>query len=280
MKTSMTLPSVMIAPLLLSALLAPVSALAQAAPATASAPPPPSVQTDTRVRTVAYAPDAIVQLGGCLNFQTMIHLGEDEHIDNVGIGDSSKWQVIPNKRGDLLFVKPLSQDAYSNMTVVTDKRVYNFELRTDAPSDCSGGNVVYELRFLYPPDPATPAAGAAPGSPPGDGLPSPQKRNTDYTYTGASDLIPLRVFDDGQSTFMRWADGVATPAIYAVGQDGSESLVNYGQKGDYLIVEQVARAFVLRRGEFKAVLYNDAYKIQGLDADSPKPRAKDQEKIK
>jgi len=38
------------------------------------------------------------------------------------------------------------------------------------------------------------------------------------------------------------------------------------------VIEQVAKAFVLRRGKQSVTLYNDAYHVQGLDADSPKPR--------
>ena len=233
-------------------------------PATASAQTPP----DARLRTLPYNPDAVTRLDGCRNFQTMISFAADEHIENVGLGDSSQWQVMPNKRGDLLFVKPLAADAFSNMTVVSDKRVYNFELRAAPEADCRKGHVVYDLRFSYPADKAAAAAAAS------NALPPPARRNAAYTYSGAADLAPLRVFDDGGSTFMRWADGVATPAIYALGADGSESLVNYAQRGDYLVVEQVARAFVLRRGELKTVLYNDDFRTQGLDAESPQPRVK------
>jgi type IV secretion system protein VirB9 len=103
-------------------------------------------------------------------------------------------------------------------------------------------------------------------------LPLPEKRNTAYTYNGNVLLVPLRVFDDGASTYMKWADGTETPAVYALGADGTESIINYANRGDYLVIEQVARAFVLRRGKDKATLYNDAYHVQGLDADSPKPR--------
>ncbi|MEI9903744.1 MAG: TrbG/VirB9 family P-type conjugative transfer protein [Asticcacaulis sp.] len=86
--------------------------------------------------------------------------------------------------------------------------------------------------------------------------------------------MPIRIFDDGASTYMRWADGVSTPAVYAVDSDGNESLVNYASRGDYFVVEQVAPAFVLRRGDMKVTIYNDSYRVEGLDSLSPKPRGK------
>jgi len=240
-----------------------------------------SVQTDSRIVTLDYDEGSVVRLEGCVNFQTMITFGKGEHIENVGLGDSSQWQVMPNKRADLLFVKPITAKAYSNMTAVSDKHVYNFELRAAPQDACDHGRAIYELRFNYPVDPATAAAAAAaaaaaktkPAVPTDlNALPLPEKRNTAYTYSGDMLLVPLRVFDDGASTYMRWADGTETPAVYAQGPDGGESIVNYANRGDYIVIEQVAKAFVLRRGKQAVTLYNDAYHVQGLDADSPKPR--------
>ncbi|MEI9902968.1 MAG: TrbG/VirB9 family P-type conjugative transfer protein [Asticcacaulis sp.] len=88
------------------------------------------------------------------------------------------------------------------MTVVSDKHSYNFELRTATPADCDHGRVVY--------DPALPLcarrAGAIrrtgqPGRP-NAFLPLPEKRNTAYTYSGAVELVPMRIFDDGTSTYI------------------------------------------------------------------------------
>ncbi len=254
--------------------LLPAATMAQTSPATQSDP------GDSRLRAIAYQPAQVVRLEGCLNFQTMITLAPNEHVENVGLGDSSAWQVTPNKRGNLVFVKPLSAHGYSNMTVVTDKRSYNFELKTAPEADCAHGRVLYELRFSYTPD--TPASTVNPSRPPDPNanLPVPEKRNAAYTYSGSVDLVPIRVFDDGTSTYMKWVANVTTPAIYALNSDNSESLVNYAIRGDYIVVEQIAKGFVLRRGEMKSVLYNDAYVVQGLDDQSPKPRARSQGVVK
>ncbi|MDV6330273.1 TrbG/VirB9 family P-type conjugative transfer protein [Asticcacaulis sp. 201] len=229
-------------------------------------------EADTRLRTLDYDPKAVVKLEGCQNFQTMITLAPDERVENVGVGDSAAWQVMPNKRGNLLFVKAVAERGYTNMTVVSDKRNYNFELRTAAKADCAAGRLTYELRFRYPPAPAAPDAGPKAAADPNAFLPVPEKRNAAYTYSGATELVPVRVFDDGTSTYMKWAAGVTTPAVYALNSDDTESLINYASRGDYFVIEQVARGFVLRRGDMKAVLYNDTYVVQGLDALSPKPR--------
>lgn len=220
-----------------------------------------------RIKTIEYAENTMVVIEGCTNFQTTVMFGPDEKIENVGVGDANQWQVMPNKRADLLFVKPLIAHAFSNMTVVTARRVYNFELRSASAAACRSGKVVYTLRFQYLDVPAKPSAAADPQSL----LPPPEKRNSAYTYSGDAILVPFRIFDDGKSTFFLWEKGVATPAIYVVGGDDKESLVNYSNHGEYVVVDLVGKAFVLRRGDQSAKLSNDAFVVPKLDAQSPQP---------
>ena len=226
-----------------------------------------------RIKTIEYAENAMVAIEGCTNFQTTVIFGEDEKIENVGLGDGNQWQVMPNKRADLLFVKPLVAHAYSNMTVVTARRVYNFELRSAPQAACRRGKVVYTLCFHYADVPAKTQPAARDQA---SLLPPPEKRNTAYTYSGDAILVPFRVFDDGKSTFFLWEKGVAAPAIYVVGSDGKESLVNYSNHGEYVVVDLVGKAFVLRRGDQMAKLSNDAFVVPKLDAQSPQPAEKAQ----
>ncbi len=247
----------------------------QAVPYSERKPIPQTIgDLDVRLRYIDYNAGEIYRLNGCMGFQTTVTLASNEHVDTVSIGDSSAWQVTANKRGDLMFLKPTATRAFTNLTVITDKRTYNFELRNASEADCNKGRVAYELRFRYPPEaPAgTPVTAKKGPVDPNAFLPPAEKRNTAYSYTGSTELVPLRVFDDGLSTYFRWSASVSTPAVYALNNDNSESIVNYSARGDYLVVEQLARAYVLRRGNLRAVLYNDTYKVEGLDAQSPRPR--------
>jgi len=236
-----------------------------------------AAHADPRMRKIAYSPDAVVRLDGCFGFQTMVQFGPDERIENVGLGEGAQWLVTPNKRANMLFVKPAYRSSHSNMTVATDRRLYAFELVARDSAACRRGDVAYSLRFTYPLEPAPAgaalpaelAAGAPPAEPP---VPPPDQRNAAYTFTGARDNVPVRVFDNGKSTFFRWNDGTTTPAVYALAADKTETLVNFTSKGDYLVADQISPVFVLRRGNAVAVLYNDAYQTPALDAGSPQPR--------
>jgi len=236
---------------------------------------------DPRIRTVAYDPAAVIRLDGCFGYQTLVQFAPGEAIENIGIGDAAQWLVTPNRRGDLLFVKPSYRDTRGNMTVATNRRTYAFELSAQPTAACARGQVVYTLKFTYPKDDPTPAAadappaGASSASPAArdDTLPAPAARNVAYSFTGARDNVPLRVFDDGKSTFFRWSDAATTPAVYAVGGDGMETTIAFTSQGDWLVAPQIAPTFVLRRGNAVATLFNDAYQAPALDAASPKPRA-------
>ncbi len=63
---------------------------------------------DPRIKEFLYDPDAIVAIRGQLGYELMIEFGRDERIENVSIGDSLSWQVTPNRKATLLFLKPMS----------------------------------------------------------------------------------------------------------------------------------------------------------------------------
>ena len=108
----------------------------------------PALADDPRLVEKLYDPNTVVRIEGQTKVQATIKFGEDEQIENVAIGDSTTWQVTPNKRANLLFVKPLADNATTNMTVVTDKRTYLFDLVANPRA-----KPLYLLSFSYPEEP-------------------------------------------------------------------------------------------------------------------------------
>jgi type IV secretion system protein VirB9 len=212
--------------------------------------------TDPHIRTFAYDPDQVTRLTGFMGFQTMLEFAADERIENVSIGDAMGWQVTPNKRANLLFLKPVDQAPATNMTVVTDRRRYVFELAVAKPK-ASAADAAYVVRFRYPqalPVAVPTAAKAAPTA--------PIVRNTAYSLTGSEALRPSRLFDDGAATYFAWPQQADLPAIYVVGADGVEGLANAVVKDGYVVVDQLAPRFVLRSGKAAATLVNGAYGVR------------------
>ncbi len=255
----------MIRPLLLSALLLPAAA---------------SAAGDPRIRQARYDSKAVTMLHGCTGFQSTLAFAPGEQIENIALGNAALWQAVPNKRSDLLFLKPIVHNGRTNMTVVTDHHRYAFDLVARDDASCRAGRITYDLQFTYPDEPPAPSpiAAASPPPPPPPplpadaDLPAPAARNTAYSFTGATPNVPERVFDDGHSTWLRWGDGVSAPAVYTLGPDKTETLLNYTMRGDYMVVDGVSPVFVLRSGKAVALLYNDAYQEPKLDAGAPQPR--------
>jgi hypothetical protein len=122
----------------------------------------------THIRDVNYDPNAVIRLAGCVGFQTTVEFAAGERIENVGMGAASRWLLVPNKRADMLFIEPVAGLSHSNMTVVTDRHRYYFELAARDSHACRLGAVIYSLRLHYPVESAMPqTAGTQEGT--GDG---------------------------------------------------------------------------------------------------------------
>jgi type IV secretion system protein VirB9 len=222
---------------------------------------------DPRIRTVEYDPDQVVQLKGWFGYQLMVEFALDERIENVSIGDALGWQVTPNKRANLLFLKPIDRAAVTNMTVVTDKRRYAFDL-TVAGEKVRPAAMAYIVRFRFPQDAPVQVVDLPPPAPVDTPI-APENWNLSYTYAGARDILPSKVFDDGKSTFFAWPATAPIPAIFAVAADGSESLINYAVKGRYLVVDQLAQRFRLRSGKSVTTVTNAGWAPAQPGADAP-----------
>lgn len=212
---------------------------------------------DQRVATRPYVEDHVESFSGKPGFQSTIAFADGERVENIAIGESAQWQVTPNRRADLVFIKPVSAAApVTNMTVVTDRRTYLFELRVDTRAA-----PVYLMRFAYPAEPdagptnevATLSDAAEHGG--GPAAARPEELNFAWSARGARGLYPDRVFDDGRSVYLAWHRGRAVPAILSPAPDGkSEGPVNFTAQGDYLIVEGLNTRLVLRSGRDSATL--------------------------
>ncbi len=169
--------------------------------------------------------------------------------------------MTPNKRANLLFVKPLAARAATNMTVVTNKRTYLFDL-VASPSS----RPLYVLSFEYPDEPESEEQLAAAADQRSQAeknasedrlaVVDPAQLNFAWAGSGEPALLPVRTFDDGEATFMTWPEGRPVPAILMTNSKGTEGPVNFTVRGDTIVIDGVPRELVLRSGEERAVMVN------------------------
>lgn len=214
---------------------------------------------DSRLRTQLFDPEQVVRIVGRPGIQSTIEFGNDERIENVAVGDSSAWQVTPNRRGSAIFLKPLSSVGVTNMTVVTDRRTYLFDL-------VAGGKDVtplYSLKFTYPvlaPEVSETVVSVAQGAITTDAhnasapLAAPERLNFNWKVKGAKSLQPTRVFDDGSALFIGWDSRAPLPAVLSIAEGGEEGPLHYTVAGEYIVVKPLPALVVLRYGKYDAEL--------------------------
>ena len=219
----------------------------------------PAAAQDARLVEVLYDEAMVVRIDGHIAVQASIMFGDDEVIENVAIGDSATWQVTPNKRATILFVKPLEPRAATNLTVVTSKRTYLFDL-VASPS----AKPLYLMRFAYPDEPeeelveVAEAPNAVERQAAGNpyAVVDPADLNFAWNASGDPELLPENTYDDGTATFLTWPGGREVPAILVTNSEGVEGPVNFTVRGDTIVVDGVPRSIVLRSGEDSAELVN------------------------
>ncbi|TJW91291.1 MAG: conjugal transfer protein [Mesorhizobium sp.] len=211
---------------------------------------------DYRIRYVPFDNDNVTTVNAALGVSTMIELSASEVIETVSAGDTKGWSIVPKRGSRFLFIKPLERDAWTNVNVITDRRVYSLLLKaTDSDRDRAS----FQVRFKY----ADEDQNARLLSEAQQSAADPDLKNLnyadlnyDYVYAGDDGLKPRVAFDDGTKMFLEFTGDI--PAIFVVDEKGKESLVNQRTQGKYTIVDKVGRQFTLRADGKALCLYNRA----------------------
>ncbi|HUO19140.1 MAG TPA: TrbG/VirB9 family P-type conjugative transfer protein [Steroidobacteraceae bacterium] len=209
---------------------------------------------DRRIRVTSYVADAVYPLRGYVGFQIDLEFEPGETFTGLGAGDLESLTYAA--QANHLFLKPRASGIDTNLTVLTSRRTYHFDYSVTARRpDPDGQDVIYVLRFTYPPPPA-PAADAV-GQRLRDAGTVP--RNLDYWYRGSPALKPSAAWDDGVHTHLRFGAQQELPAIFLRNDDGSESLVNSTIAGGEVVVHRVSRRLIVRRGKLTGCIVNAAF---------------------
>lgn len=106
------------------------------------------ITTDSRIRTLVYNPNEVYELKFYYNYQSFIEFSEDEEIEMISIGEAFAWRLTPS--GKRLFIRPLEVAAHTNMTIITNRRTYHFDIRSAEFTGKADEDLVYTIRFFYP----------------------------------------------------------------------------------------------------------------------------------
>ncbi len=222
--------------------------------------------SEKKFRSYIYNPNDVYRYVGHYTYQGFIEFEEGETIGTISMGNPSLW--LFETLGNRLFLKPVGEDnSETNMTVISSKRVYHFELMAKEAKGITDKDLIFVAKFVYP-DEKDKNLVAFPKSLPSD---EPDMRdlsiyNFNYQYTGEPTIAPIKIFDNGEFTYFQFAKKNAEiPAIFSVDSEGFESLINFRSAGNYIIVEKVAPQFTLRNGDEIVCAYNMNLYINGKE---------------
>lgn len=225
-----------------------------------------SITTDSRIKTLVFSPNDVFAITTHYGYQSNIEFGEKESIETISVGDRVAWQISP--AGRRLFIRAMEENAHTNMTVVTNLRAYQFDLRSSSADAVFGSaELTYVVRFFYPDEAASPRFAAATMVPPPPvtrsnapeplGAP-PSPYNYRYTFSGPTAIAPVKIYDDGKMTFFKFPNA-ATPQIAVITAKGETLDVPIVRLSDGLVsVNAVAPRFSIRQGADQVVVYNEA----------------------
>lgn len=220
--------------------------------------------TDSRIRVMIYNPNDVFKFTGYYGYQASVEFAKQEEVVSVSMGDTTSWQIVPS--GNRIFIKPIEHDATTNMTLITNKRTYYFELYAEETANIRDPDLVFNVKFLYPEDEdqdnIKTFASASPISVPN--IEKPEHYNFNYYISGSEEIAPLKIFDDGEFTYMQFRDkNKEIPSIMAVDENLRESMVNFRldpTNTNLVIIEQVFNKITLRLGNKITCVYNDAFR--------------------
>ncbi len=249
---------------------------------------------DSRVKELVYNESNVYVIRAKYGYQTNVVFDPKEEVETISIGDRSLWQIIP--AGNRIFIRPLTNNLSTNMTLITNKHSYEFDLKSVSENNDSN---VYVLKFTYPEanpfahgnlndriinapkteaiaeispvtqneipqenssiiSPSAKASLSEAAKPESIGL-LPIRFNYSYTYSGPDAIAPTQVYDDGKSTFIKYRSiDKEVPEAFIIESNGSESRVPATVQGSSLIINAIAPELALRGADGEIRVYNES----------------------
>lgn len=228
---------------------------------------------DSRIVTFAFTPDVVYKLPVTIGMHTHIALAQDEELIEVPrIGDKVRWRIEGNEKN--LYIKATVPNTVTSLSLVTDRRTYQFELiATTKPTER-----IQKAVFSYPDQEedfrirrdasvkavlaqATESHAALVSQNLAEETLDPSELVFLKVESQDPDLVRLHAYTDGVKTWIRMPPGIQDlPAVFMVeaNERGKESLmpVNYTvadrksiRDRDVIVIDRTAPVWMLQIGK-------------------------------
>lgn len=241
-----------------------VSLALMATPALAELTPTP-LTGDARLVTFDFDPDNTYLVLTKPRAVTHLEFPEGERIQTLAAGDTSNWEITPTKDRRHIFIKARIENSSTTMTVITEKRSYQFVVKATADGSKWYQRVTWRLPQTLlldnerdEPNAKLTDSTAGPASPDEFAV-RPEDLRFNYVIEGAAPFRPTSVFDNGKMTWVRMPAGLQElPVVFALDESGEFLLVNYLPQGDYLLIQRVMDKMILKVGKTQITVSKQA----------------------
>jgi type IV secretion system protein VirB9 len=216
-----------------------------------------------------YVESSIYEIYSAPDRMTSIELQPGEHLTTENgrpkAADTVQWVADTVNAGEgpnartIILVKPILAGIETNMLIPTNRRVYHLLLRSESQTYMPVVGFSYEFDEAKAREASEMARVKEEAAREQVAVP-PEKLEFRYAVKGAKVVWrPVRVFDDGQKTYIEMSAAVRVaeaPALFVM-EDKTPLLVNYRVKGDFYIVDRLFAHAQLRVGPKAVDVYRD-----------------------
>jgi type IV secretion system protein VirB9 len=214
------------------------------------------VTMDSRIKTYIYNPNEV--------FPVILHYGYHNHIDfpknefikNIIVGNRADWEITNS--GNRIFLQTYSRQAHTNMTVITNKRTYEFDLVAKGELHETDYDLAYAIKFYYPEEAKVVDTkfNQEENGETGEISDLVQgKINANYVYRGDTEVTPLVAFNDEKFTYLKFREGVV-PKVETFTKNGKKQEVKIFSYNGYIIVNNIFPRIKLSYNRKSAYIYN------------------------
>jgi type IV secretion system protein VirB9 len=243
------------------------------------------VTQDTRIRNLIYNENDVYNLKFIVDYMARIEFAKDEIVETVTVGEPQPWKIIPfaNK----LFIKPLEPGVVTNMTVLTNRNAYDFQISSDyASEDNQENNLLFVARFFYPSIPpeiekysfqqykdfatsskelknSNSSTSFTPINPISENSNLSnfvKSENLNYNYSiegNQTDFTPIEVFDDTKNTYLKFSSNLNIPDFYKMSQNEQKEKISTTIRQDYVVIKGIYNSIIMEKGGEQNTLYRD-----------------------
>ena len=220
---------------------------------------------DHRIQHIKYSDQNVTRINAANGFITTVIFAPGEKVVNYGSGYSTAWEFATAE--NQFFLKPKDKEGTTNLVIVTNKRIYNFDVYLVNDSK----KATYKLTFKYPEENKSLSEQEMKKNRLKEALKKPDPnidtnphlKNCYYsmnfgTTKGSRHIAPVMAFDDGLFTYFKFKPNTDFPAVYSVSSDG-EALLNSHIENNTLIIHGVYPEYRFRAGADVVGVYNDHF---------------------